>query len=65
MSISATRMVISTSGQTFEIPGDFSAQQLVSMYGASVPGLTELQATTATAGSVRTVTFSPRQGSKG
>jgi len=69
MAITSTTMVITSSDQTFSIPGDWSAAQLVASYSASIPGLAGFVPTETVAtgvdGDVRTVTFSPRTGNKG
>lgn len=65
MSITSTKIVISTTGQTFTLPGASSAEQVKTMYGSSVPAINSMDASTSDDGSVRTITFSARVGTKG
>jgi hypothetical protein len=65
MAVNSTVMVIVATGQEFQIPGDWSAEQLVQTYGANIQGLSSMQSSIANNGDVKTVTFSPRTGTKG
>lgn len=65
MSITSTKVVISTTGQTFTLPGAQTVDQVKSMYGASVPVINSMDADTSEAGEVRTITFRARTGTKG
>jgi len=53
----------------YNIPGDFDAARIQSMYGAQIPGINNMTATTVVnttpEGDVREVTFAPRTGNKG
>lgn len=65
MSIATTKVVISTTGQTFTLPGAQTVDQVKSMYGGSVPVINSMDADTTEAGDVRTITFRARTGTKG
>lgn len=65
MSITSTKVVISTTGQTFTLPGAQTADQVKSMYGSSVPVINSMDARVEEAGEVRTITFVQRTGTKG
>lgn len=65
MSIESTKVVISTTGQTFTLPGSQTAEQVKSIYGASLPAINSMDASSSEDGTVRTLTFSARVGTKG
>jgi hypothetical protein len=62
-----TIVVISTSGQEYQLPGlTWTPEQVVSTYSASVPGIGSMtpEVTTDANGDKR-ITFRPRTGTKG
>lgn len=63
--ITQTVFEVQSTGQEFQIPGDFSVDQIVSSYSSNIPGLGSMQASVSEEGEVRTITFSPRTGTKG
>jgi hypothetical protein len=63
--IKNTVFEVQTTGQEYTIPGDFTADQIVASYAASISGLGNMQATVREEGETRTITFSPRTGTKG
>ena len=65
MSITSTKIVISTTGQTFTLPGAQTVEQVKSMYGASVPAINSMDGTSVDDGETRTITFAARVGTKG
>ena len=65
MSTTTTKIVISTTGQTFTLPGSHTAEQVKSLYGSSVPAINSMDASSSDDGEVRTLTFSARVGTKG
>jgi hypothetical protein len=65
--MSNTVVVISTSGQSFTMPGtSWTADQIVNTYATSVPGIASMasEVTTDQNGD-QVITFRPRTGSKG
>lgn len=65
MSITTTTVVIVATGAEFNIPGDRTPQEIVSSYGADIPGLANMDSETTVNGNVKTLTFRPRVGNKG
>jgi len=67
MTIANTIMEVVSTGQEFNIPGEWTAAQLVESYSGSVSGLGGMQSavTTENDGTTRRVVFSPRTGTKG
>lgn len=63
--IKNTVFEVQTTGQEFTIPGDFTADQIVQSYSASIAGLGNMQANVTEEGDTRTIRFSPRTGTKG
>jgi hypothetical protein len=63
--VSETFIVIVSTDSEYKIPGDFSPEQIVANYSASIPGIGNMVAEVEVAGDVKTVTFKPRTGSKG
>lgn len=63
--ITRTVFEVQSTGQEFDIPGDFTADQIVSSYSGNIPGLANMQAQVREEGDTRTITFSPRTGTKG
>jgi hypothetical protein len=63
--ITQTVLEVQSTGQEFPIPGDFTVDQVVSAYSGNIPGLANMQAQVHEEGGVRTITFSPRTGTKG
>jgi hypothetical protein len=61
-----TRVVITTSGQEFNLPGDsWTRESVVSSFSSNVPGIAAMNCVVTTEGDDRVMTFSPRSGSKG
>lgn len=65
-----TELIVTTNDTDYQVPGDMSAQQLITAYGASIPGLSNMTHETRVeyregVGNVRVVTFKPRTGTKG
>lgn len=65
MAIATTNFTIASTGQSFTIPGEWDAAQLINMYSATISGLAGMESTVQDEGTVRTVTFRPRTGTKG
>jgi hypothetical protein len=65
MAITSTKIVISTTGQTFIVPGASTAEQVKNLYGSSVPAINSMDADVSDDGEVRTITFRARTGTKG
>lgn len=65
MEITKTVFEVQSTGQEFEIPGNFTSDQIVASYSASIQGLGNMQANVREEGDTRTITFSPRTGTKG
>lgn len=69
--IEKTFLIVESSDTDYSVPGGFTAEQLVSQYGHSIPGLSNMTHTTREEwradlnGYARIVTFKPRQGTKG
>jgi hypothetical protein len=65
-----THLVVTSTGTTYTIPGDWAVQALKDNYSASISGLASMVATERTEsrsdGNLnKIVTFSPRTGNKG
>ena len=69
MSIVKTEFTVLNSDSTYQIPGDWSAAQIVASYSSQVPGIgnmvSEEQIVTRAEGQVKVITFKPRTGTKG
>jgi len=65
MAINTTKVVISTTGQTFTLPGAQTVEAVKSMYGSSVPAINSMDGSTSDNGEERTITFAARVGTKG
>lgn len=65
MAITETKFDVVSSGQSYSVPGEWTAAQIVSMYSATISGLGSMDSTVVDEGSVRTITFRPRTGTKG
>lgn len=63
--MSTTRIVISTTGQTYTAPGALSLDQVKAMYGTSLPAINSMDADITTEGDQRVITFRPKTGTKG
>lgn len=63
--VSATNIVIVATDSEYNIPGDWTAEQIASNYASAIPGIGNMQAEVTIEGDVKTVTFKPRTGSKG
>jgi hypothetical protein len=61
MDIQHTTIVNNSTGSTFQIPGDWTAEQVQANY----PDLAGMRATASTNGETRTLSFSPVTGAKG
>lgn len=49
----------------YSIPGEMTAAQVVAAYSSTVPGLGGMTSSVVESGSTRTITFTPRTGTKG
>lgn len=69
MAITKTQFTVVNNDSTFEIPGDWSAAQIVQNYSAQISGLgnmvSEETIENRADGTVRVITFKPRTGTKG
>jgi predicted regulator of Ras-like GTPase activity (Roadblock/LC7/MglB family) len=65
MAISSTNIIVVSIDTSYNIPGDWSAEQIVSTYSAQIPGLANMTAETVITEDVKTITFKPRTGTKG
>lgn len=69
MAVIKTIIRVPTQDVQYWIPGDFTVQQIQSMYAAQIEGLSGMVGsevlTDTVGGQERTVTFLPRQGQKG
>lgn len=65
MAIAETKFDVVSSGQSYTVPGEWSAAQIVSMYSATIAGLGNMDSSVVDEGTVRTITFRPRTGTKG
>lgn len=65
MTITNTIIEVVSTGNEFNIPGDFTPEQLVATYGASIPGLASMQSEVQVNGTTKRVIFRPRTGTKG
>ena len=70
MSIVRTEFTLSTTDESFAIPGDVSAEQIVTNYATQFPALRTMTNTSSVVtvegvGEVRKIIFSPRTGTKG
>jgi hypothetical protein len=64
--MASTTVIISTSGQEFNLPGTaWTADQVVSSFSASVPGIGSMQSEITMEGENKIITFRPRTGTKG
>lgn len=63
--ITSTVISVSSTGNRYVIPTDMTKDQVVQAYSTSVPGLSDMVCTETVANGTRTLSFSPRQGSKG
>ncbi len=63
--ITTTTFDVTSTGQEFSVPGDWTADQIVNMYGATIPGLSSMDSSVNVEGSTRFITFRPRTGTKG
>lgn len=61
-----TKIVISSSGQEFQLPGTaWTTEQVIASFASAVPGLSSMQANVTESGEDKVITFSPRTGTKG
>jgi hypothetical protein len=65
VAISTTEFTVTSTGQDFSIPGDWTPAQIVNMYGTTIPGLGNMDSTAEVDGSTRKITFRPKTGTKG
>lgn len=63
--VETTVFEVTTTGQEFTIPGDWTVESIVSTYGPSISGLAGMSNTVSTEGNTKTIRFSPRTGTKG
>lgn len=60
-----TKVVISTTGQTFTLPGSHTVEHVKAAYGSSVPVINSMDAAVSDDGETRTITFTAKTGTKG
>ena len=71
MAVVKTVIVVPSQNGTYNVPGDWTAEQIRTMYSTQIEGLAGMVATSSVAvdaggaGEVRTHTFTPRVGNKG
>ena len=65
MAITSTNIVIVSTDTSYNIPGDWTAEQIVSNYSAQIPNLNSMTAETTIVEDVKTISFKPRTGTKG
>jgi hypothetical protein len=69
MAIVKTEFTVLNADSTYQIPGDWSAAQIVANYSTQVPGIANMVAEetveTRAEGEVKVITFKPRTGTKG
>ena len=64
--MASTTVIISNSGQEFNLPGThWTAAQVTSTFADSVPGIASMTSEVVTEGENKTITFRPRTGTKG
>lgn len=64
--MSNTVINVTSTGQTFNMPGTLTTQQVVNMFGAEIPGLSGMSSeVTRNAAGDTVITFSARTGNKG
>lgn len=63
--IASTNIVVVSTDTSYNIPGDWTSEQIAATYAAQIPGLSNMTAETSIVGDVKTVTFKPRTGTKG
>ena len=64
-SVTTTNIVIVSTDSEYNIPGDWTAEQIASNYASAIPGIGNMQAEVSVDGDVKTVTFKPKTGGKG
>lgn len=69
MSIVKTEINVVSQDITYQVPGDWTQQSIVSTYAANIPGIgnmaCEERVETRSEGQVKVLTFRPRTGNKG
>lgn len=69
MAIVKTIIAVPSQNAQYQIPGEWSADQIKSMYAQQIPGIGNMTSTveeaTTPAGTERTITFAQRSGNKG
>lgn len=65
MAITSTNIVVVSTDTSYNIPGDWTAEQIAATYATQIPGLSNMVAETTITEDVKTVTFKPRTGTKG
>ena len=63
--VSSTNIIIVSTDTEYNIPGDWSPEQIATTYASQIPGISNMVAETSISGDVKTVTFKPRTGTKG
>lgn len=63
--ITTTTFDVTSTGQEFSVPGDWTAEQIINMYGATIAGLANMDNSSTVEGTTRFITFRPRTGTKG
>ena len=67
MSASNTRVIITSTGEEYNVPGEWTVENVVLQFADSVQGIANLDASTELVddGDTLEITFSPRTGTKG
>lgn len=65
MAITSTKIVIVNTGREYNIPGDKTADEIIRDYAASIDNIGNMDNAVTVEGEVKTITFSPRTGTKG
>jgi hypothetical protein len=65
MAVTTTIFEVVSSGQEFQIPGDWTPEQIVSTYSSNIPGLGNMTPEVTVEGDVKRIVFRPRTGTKG
>lgn len=66
MSFTSTRIIIQSTGETFNLPvATMNGEDIKRNYASSISGLQNMEYTETSEGTVRVFTFRPRTGNKG
>ncbi|HET8686718.1 MAG TPA: hypothetical protein VFM18_08645 [Methanosarcina sp.] len=63
--VTDTNIVIVSTDDTYNVPGDWTPEMVVNAYRDQIPGLASMSSDVSVSGSVKTITFRPRTGTKG